>query len=142
MNCNNCKNKETTSTTTTTTTDYLGPIGGQNQINYQGHAQYGWICPRCGKVNAPWMATCNCGDYSWNSNFWYGTAVPCVRTTIPPTPTATSTTTANPNVITTATNYGKTLEEADSIFDAYKDYNDYLNVKEEHGRFKQQREQK
>lgn len=20
----------------------------------------GWICPRCGKVNAPWMPCCNC----------------------------------------------------------------------------------
>lgn len=22
--------------------------------------QYGWICPRCGQVNAPWMAFCSC----------------------------------------------------------------------------------
>ena len=23
---------------------------------------YGWICPRCGKVNAPWMGQCSCGS--------------------------------------------------------------------------------
>ncbi len=22
----------------------------------------GWICPRCGKANAPWVATCRCAD--------------------------------------------------------------------------------
>ena len=22
--------------------------------------QYGWVCPKCGKVLAPWMGECNC----------------------------------------------------------------------------------
>jgi hypothetical protein len=22
--------------------------------------EYGWICPKCGKVNAPWKSECDC----------------------------------------------------------------------------------
>lgn len=28
------------------------------QQNYQ--VQYGWECPRCGQINAPWAPHCNC----------------------------------------------------------------------------------
>jgi uncharacterized OB-fold protein len=24
------------------------------------HKEYGWICPKCGTVWAPWVARCNC----------------------------------------------------------------------------------
>ena len=24
------------------------------------NAQQGWICPKCGRVNAPWIGTCPC----------------------------------------------------------------------------------
>ena len=26
----------------------------------QENSQYGWICPRCDKVNAPWKSECDC----------------------------------------------------------------------------------
>lgn len=29
--------------------------------NYNGIMNEGWICPRCGRVNAPWMPNCTCG---------------------------------------------------------------------------------
>lgn len=27
--------------------------------------QYGWICPKCGRANAPWSATCPCVAPKW-----------------------------------------------------------------------------
>ena len=41
-----------TSTTTTYKTSSSSPI------------EYGWVCPRCNRVNAPWKSTCDCsGGY-------------------------------------------------------------------------------
>lgn len=30
--------------------------------------EYGWVCPRCSRVNAPWKSTCDC-----TRNHWYPT---------------------------------------------------------------------
>jgi hypothetical protein len=28
--------------------------------------KYGWVCPKCGKVNAPWISSCDCNtQYQW-----------------------------------------------------------------------------
>ena len=38
--------------------------------DYNGvqHNNAGWICPRCGRVNAPWLPYCSCKDVAVNSN--------------------------------------------------------------------------
>ena len=35
--------------------------------------QYGWVCPICGKVNAPWLSQCPCAGTTpikWSSPEW------------------------------------------------------------------------
>lgn len=27
---------------------------------HDSYISQGWLCPRCGKINAPWMGQCNC----------------------------------------------------------------------------------
>lgn len=31
-------------------------------MNINMFAQEGWVCPLCGRVNAPWMPCCSCTD--------------------------------------------------------------------------------
>ena len=31
--------------------------------------EYGWACPRCGRINAPWKSTCDCSG----NTYWYPT---------------------------------------------------------------------
>lgn len=40
-------------TNATTTTVGTGATTSNNM-------QYGWVCPKCGKVNAPWKDSCDC----------------------------------------------------------------------------------
>lgn len=39
--------------------------------DYHTQPQQGWECPRCGKINAPWISYCDCprNNYTvtWNS---------------------------------------------------------------------------
>ena len=45
-------------TGTSTSTSYT--------ISYKPSIEYGWACPRCGRINAPWKSQCDC-----SGNYWY-----------------------------------------------------------------------
>lgn len=38
-------------------------------INSKPPTEYGWACPRCGRINAPWKSQCDCAG----NNYWYPT---------------------------------------------------------------------
>ena len=57
------KSKETTSTNTKNTKPQ--EISTEGTINSESYTinppqLYGWVCPKCGRVNAPWKSTCDC----------------------------------------------------------------------------------
>ena len=55
----------------------------------QSKAERGWECPRCGRVNAPWVRQCDCSnkwDITWAKEdytkpWWYDYKVTCDKTT-------------------------------------------------------------
>jgi hypothetical protein len=60
-NENQNENKqETLASTTTSQTTATTETIGTGTIVSNSNMQYGWICPKCGKVNAPWKDSCNC----------------------------------------------------------------------------------
>lgn len=48
-----------TSTNTSTTASQW-----QTYNHYQ--AERGWECPRCGRINAPWVRSCDCSRNNWS----------------------------------------------------------------------------
>ena len=56
-----------------TTTDKVqqaeSTAGTSTSANYYTippyHGERGWLCPRCGRVNAPWVRQCDCSDNNW-----------------------------------------------------------------------------
>lgn len=66
----------------------------------------GWVCPRCGRVNAPWVAHCDCTQDVWPS--WPQTPP---WTTDPNAPPYTSTWTTGATVpCTTETSHAKEIQ--------------------------------
>ena len=49
--------RTSTSTSTNTTYTYDNP-------SYS--AEKGWECPRCGRINAPWVRQCDCSRNNWS----------------------------------------------------------------------------
>ena len=38
-------------------------------VNSKPPTEYGWACPRCGRINAPWKSQCDCAG----GGYWYPT---------------------------------------------------------------------
>ena len=55
----------TTGTSTSTSTTWHCPYT-------QPKAEQGWECPRCGRINAPWVRQCDCSRSNWTitTNDW------------------------------------------------------------------------
>ena len=47
-----------------------------NDFEFDKPIQEGWVCPRCGRVNAPWLPNCSCNPVSTTAT---------TTTTSPPT---------------------------------------------------------
>lgn len=41
-------------------------------VNSKPSTEYGWACPRCGRINAPWKSQCDCAG----GGYWYPTWYP------------------------------------------------------------------
>ena len=77
-----------TYTTTTTTGDPIEikapewKIGDKIEINspiweYKPVTPQGWICPRCGRANAPWVSQCGCqGNVFKKIDTWSPSGIP------------------------------------------------------------------
>lgn len=62
--------------------------------------KYGWICPRCGKVNAPWAPECEC---SADVMPWWK-ELECGSSKFYENPTYTTSTTSNDSTYSTQSN--------------------------------------
>ena len=60
-------------TSTSTTYTYTWPP------HFQGES--GWLCPRCNRVNAPWVRQCDCSNNTWTPTWtdgkWWKTQITC-----------------------------------------------------------------
>lgn len=83
----------------------------------QGFPQQGWECPRCGKINAPWISQCNCPRNNWTISWSAGNTT---GNPPPDNPYVTTSVTQAENVPSTpTTNVVETAEQAIGIKNKY-----------------------
>ena len=58
-------NKTKAENTTTTTGTGTSTTTSQWQTYKPYKAEQGWECPRCGRINAPWVRQCDCSRNNW-----------------------------------------------------------------------------
>lgn len=71
--------KETTATTFTTA----------DKSQSEPYIESGWLCRRCGRINAPWVRQCDCSRNNWSitcddttaGDEWWKTKITCDDTT-------------------------------------------------------------
>ena len=68
----NITNKVYTKGSTTTTSTGTGTSTTASQWQTYNHyrAEQGWECPRCGRINAPWVRQCDCSRGTDDYNKW------------------------------------------------------------------------
>lgn len=54
--------ESTTGTSTSNTYNWHSPC-------YCPRTEQGWECPRCGRINAPWVSQCNCSRNYWTVTY-------------------------------------------------------------------------
>lgn len=59
-------NKTKVENSTTTTSTGTSTTASQWQTYKPYKAERGWECPRCGRINAPWVRQCDCIRNNWN----------------------------------------------------------------------------
>ena len=62
--------------------------------------QQGWECPRCGKINAPWISQCNCPRNNWTISWSAGSTT---ANPLPDNPYVTTSVTRAENIPSTPT---------------------------------------
>ena len=110
--------------------------GTSSTINYRPPTEYGWVCPCCNRVNAPWKSSCDCQGYNWyptwypwdyKEPWWKQVTYEPTTTTDWKTKSTTSDTKSNPDTTTYTTAQNITVGGSDYWDSTKKEWTNVLN---------------